>query len=60
MLKQMMVVIITPLGHAQKYNHGVRSVFILTAINTRYNTNSRNNNNNNNNLYATHESDNDF
>jgi len=45
MLRQIMIVNITPLGHAQIYNQCVRSVFIVTGINTHYNNNSNNNNN---------------
>jgi len=36
MLRQIMVVIITPLGHAQIYSQRVRSVLIMTGINTLY------------------------
>ena len=58
MLRQIKVGIITPLGHAQTYNQGVRSVFIMTGINTLYNNNSSSKNNNNNNKrYATHKRD---
>jgi hypothetical protein len=60
MLRQIMVVI-TPLGLAQIYKQGVRSVFIMTGINkhnTNTNSNSSNDNNKNNNnkkWNATHE-----
>jgi len=57
MLRQIMVVIITPLGLAQIYNLGVRSVFIMTGINILC---SNNNNNNRNKRYATHELGNGF
>jgi len=43
-----MVVIITPLGHAQIYIKGVRKAFIMTGINTLH-SNDRSNNNNNKN-----------
>ena len=59
MLRQIVVGIITQLGHAQTYNQGVRNVFIMTGINTLYNkkSSSSNNNNNNNKRYATHKRD---
>jgi hypothetical protein len=47
MLRQIMVVIITPMGRAQTYNQGVRNVFIMTGINTLYSNNSSSSNNNN-------------
>jgi hypothetical protein len=42
MLRQIMVVIITPLGCAQTYNKGVRIVFVITEINTHHNNKSSN------------------
>jgi len=60
MLRQIMVLIFTPLGHAQIYDEGVRIVFVMIGINERYINNSNSSNNNNNNLYATHEHDNGF
>jgi hypothetical protein len=54
MFRQIMNIVITPLGHAQIYNHGVRSVFIMTGINTLYNNISLSKNNKS---YNTHESD---
>jgi len=59
MLRQIMVVIITPLGHTQIYNQGVRVGFIMTGINTLF-SNNNNNNNNNNKQSATQERDNGF
>jgi hypothetical protein len=53
-----MNVIITPLGHAQTYNHGVSSVVIMTGNNTRYNYN--NNSSKNNKRYTAHEHDEKF
>ena len=50
-----MFVIITPLVHAQKYNQGVRSVFVLTGINILYNNK---NNNKKNKQDGTRKSDN--
>jgi hypothetical protein len=59
MLRQIIVVIIIPLGHAQTYNQDVSSVFIMTGLNTLYsnNSSSSNNNNNKNKHFATHECD---
>jgi len=54
-----MIVIITPLGHAQIYNQSVRSVFIMTGINTIYSDNNSSNNNRNK-RFATHERGNGF
>jgi hemolysin-activating ACP:hemolysin acyltransferase len=51
MLRQIMLFIITPTGHAKTYNQCVRRVFIMTEINTLYN------NNNTTTWYATHEID---
>jgi len=59
MLRQIMVLIITPLGHVQIYNQGVRSVFITIGINNLYSNNS-NNNNNINKPCATRQRDNGF
>jgi hypothetical protein len=42
MLRQIMVVIVTPLGHAQTYNQGVRSFFVIKRINTHHNNSSSN------------------
>ena len=55
MLRQIMIVIITLMGHAQIYNQCVRSVLIMTGINTLYSNN--NNSSNNNKRCTTHESD---
>ena len=52
-----MVVIITPNGHYRTYNQGVRSVFIMTGINTHYNNNKSSKNNK---RYATHEREKNF
>jgi hypothetical protein len=53
MFRNIMNVIITPLGHVQTYNQGVSSVFVMTGINRRYNYN--NNNSKNNKRYTKHE-----
>ena len=52
-----MVVIITPLGHAQIYKQGVTSVFIMTRINIHY---SKSSSGKNNKRYTTHEHDKGF
>jgi len=57
MLRQIMVVIITPLGHAQIYSQRVRSVLIMTEINTLYENKHNKNNSKNNKQHATHERD---
>jgi len=46
MLRQIMVIITTPLGHTQEYNQGVTIVFIMTRINKLYSNNTNNNHNN--------------
>jgi hypothetical protein len=53
MFRHSMIVIITPVGHAQKLDQVVRSVFIMTGIYIHYN-NSRVKNNK---RYYTHERD---